>query len=813
MTGPVRALFVTGDDSAGRRLESRFEGDESVIVLSFVTSVEEALLALDAVRVDHVVVDSTVGNSVGGADDRLDGVETLVERLEAEVPTDVPIDVLPSDAPVDAPSLDAPVDAAPDGGAATGIFPDGGLEADYFHVLAETLSDAILVIDADSTVQYANPAVEDVFGYRPEELVGESLTELMYPDDAEGHREGVERYLREGERHVDWNHVEFVGRHREGHEVPLEVSYSEFVADGEIRFTGVLRDVSERKRREEKLASLTELLGSMPDAETATDICDLGVEAAVETLGFPNAAIALYDDESNELVSTVQRWAGGEVDDALLSDPETDVAWEIFVAGESRVYADLHAELDDGTEMVSAIAVPLGKYGVFLAGAPDPDAFDSTDQSLAEVMCSTVRSALERAERETALRTQRNELEEKNSELERVNRLNRVMREITGALTRSTSREDLMQAICDRLADSGPYRFAWFGEQDVSTDGIRPRAWAGVEDGYLDEVVVTADEAESLGNGPSGRAVRTKDVQVQNDLLGDPPFAPWREQALKRGYRSSASVPVTYEGTIRGVLNLYADEPGVFGGTEQEVLSELGEFIGYALNALEQRRALVSERSIELDFRVRGDEYPILAFVTETDAEFEFVTTVQRGDDLHFFFNIRGADPEETLAFAETLPGISETRLVVERGDIALYQGVLEESSFLASLVNQGVIPRTITATDGEGRFVVRIRQNSDVRSVVERFEETFDDVELVARREVDEPVMTRQEFEAELAERLTERQEEVARMAYFSGFFEWPRESTAEEIADVLDVSQPTVSRHVRGAERALFGLFFEDG
>lgn len=86
-----------------------------------------------------------------------------------------------------------------------------------------------------------------------------------------------------------------------------------------------------------------------------------------------------------------------------------------------------------------------------------------------------------------------------------------------------------------------------------------------------------------------------------------------------------------------------------------------------------------------------------------------------------------------------------------------------------------------------------------------------FDRVALRARRELDRPVQTEAEFEAFYRDRLTERQEEVARTAYYAGFFNFPRDSTGSDVAEMLGVSQPTVNRRIREAERKLFELVFE--
>jgi predicted DNA binding protein len=66
--------------------------------------------------------------------------------------------------------------------------------------------------------------------------------------------------------------------------------------------------------------------------------------------------------------------------------------------------------------------------------------------------------------------------------------------------------------------------------------------------------------------------------------------------------------------------------------------------------------------------------------------------------------------------------------------------------------------------------------------------------------------------FRETLADELTERQATALRAAYFGGYFEWPRDSTAEELADSLDVSSPTLHNHLRTAQQKLLRAFLED-
>jgi len=111
--------------------------------------------------------------------------------------------------------------------------------------IVENITEAIVIIDGTNTVRFANPAVESVFGYSPSEIVGESLTRLMPQRYREAHEAAVDRYLRSGERTMDWQSVELAGKRRDGGELPISVSFSEFEQDGEPRFIGVISELAD----------------------------------------------------------------------------------------------------------------------------------------------------------------------------------------------------------------------------------------------------------------------------------------------------------------------------------------------------------------------------------------------------------------------------------------------------------------------------------------------------------------------------------------------------------------------------------------
>ncbi|HEY8665937.1 MAG TPA: PAS domain S-box protein, partial [Tepidisphaeraceae bacterium] len=131
-------------------------------------------------------------------------------------------------------------------------------EASY-RALTETASDGIIAISGDSVIQFANGAACHMFGYSAEEMLGADLTMLMPEYLRELHKAGIARYQQTGRRHLSWRAVSVNGKHRDGHEIPLEISLGEYERNERIVFIGIVRDVTERKYFDEKLRQTAKL--------------------------------------------------------------------------------------------------------------------------------------------------------------------------------------------------------------------------------------------------------------------------------------------------------------------------------------------------------------------------------------------------------------------------------------------------------------------------------------------------------------------------------------------------------------------------
>ncbi|MEA5389547.1 PAS domain S-box protein [Haloarculaceae archaeon H-GB11] len=187
-----------------------------------------------------------------------------------------------------------------------------------------------------------------------------------------------------------------------------------------------------------------------------------------------------------------------------------------------------------------------------------------------------VRDVTHRLERERELRRQRDELE-------RLDRINAVIRDVVNALAAATSRAEIDQAVCDRLAASEPYEFVWLVEFDDDDETVL-RSWAGMEAAYFTD----GDAPEtflSVAEDTCARALRTQSVETVQ-FTGD------EATAVERGSpgadRAIAAVPLVNEGVEYGAIMIYAAHENAFDTRETAVLGELGATTSYAIAALEQ---------------------------------------------------------------------------------------------------------------------------------------------------------------------------------------------------------------------------------
>ncbi len=202
-------------------------------------------------------------------------------------------------------------------------------------------------------------------------------------------------------------------------------------------------------------------------------------------------------------------------------------------------------------------------------------------------------------------------------ELRRVNRALRILSDSNQAVIRSTEEAGLLNEICRILVEVGGYRMAWVGyaEHDEAKT-VRPAAHAGIESGYLETARITWADTER-GRGPGGMAIRTGQLCIARNIPTDPAFAPWREEAIRRGYQSIIALPLASEGQALGALGIYAGEANAFDARETEILTELASDLAYGITALRTRLAHARAEASQQLFRELANQSNDTIFVVD----------------------------------------------------------------------------------------------------------------------------------------------------------------------------------------------------
>lgn len=122
-----------------------------------------------------------------------------------------------------------------------------------YRLLWETATDAVVLFDETGRIHFVNPAVEEIFGYKPSELVGRDVFVLQPETIHWSSKGGIKRYLKSATPGRKWRARETVGLKKNGTEIPVEAAYSNIQVDSQFWFVVFFRDISERKAAEKEL--------------------------------------------------------------------------------------------------------------------------------------------------------------------------------------------------------------------------------------------------------------------------------------------------------------------------------------------------------------------------------------------------------------------------------------------------------------------------------------------------------------------------------------------------------------------------------
>lgn len=397
--------------------------------------------------------------------------------------------------------------------------------------------------------------------------------------------------------------------------------------------------------------------------------------------------------------------------------------------------------------------------------------------------------------------------------LNRLERITSLIRDIGKQLVAASTREEIEQTTCKRLANADQYELAWIGEYTVGFDQISPRSVAGNDNVSLKENSISDI---STNDDSITEAVETETAQVVDNLsLEETPrlLEPLKLNGGPTEFSAAVVVPLVYRDTVYGTLNIFTAEQDVFDSREVAVLSELGDRIANAINSVERKNLMFSDTVLELEFDVHDQTDVFVSLSAQTDSRIELKGFVPSSDrQLTSYAEVTRAPTDTFMGTATEKEHIDQVRRIGQSDTAPLYECRVSDSSIVLSVIEAGATVKTMHVDSGKGFLKVHVGPDTDVRTVVESIQQTYDDITLTAKRETHRDFQSTEDFRRSLENRLTDRQYSILKATYSAGYFEWPRKSSAKEIANSIDIAPPTLHEHLRLSQKELIETFFEE-
>jgi sigma-B regulation protein RsbU (phosphoserine phosphatase) len=468
-------------------------------------------------------------------------------------------------------------------------------------------------LDRDGVFVRINDTELEWLGYARDEVIGKCrFNDLLTPAGLKTFERSFPQLKAKGAI----QDLEFDLVRRDGTTFPVLVSATAIkdAAGNYLKSRSTVYDITERKRAENGIRQLARLQGVVADlgakalrSDQPGTVLDEAVTMIAGTLGVEYCKVLeLMPDGNSLLLRAGVGWKEGLVGHATVGSSLDSQAGFTLHSDGPVIVEDLRTEKrftgppllhEHGVASGMSVIIPTseGPYGVLGADTRQKRTFTTDEVNFLQSMANILGTLIERRRADEALL--------------RSNRAHRALSTCNQALIRATEESVLLQEICEIIAQEAGYRFCWVGHAETDeAKTVRPLAQAGFDEGYLKTANITWADTER-GCGPTGTCIRTGETQLVENFATDPRLAPWRSEALKRGYASSLAVPLVVDSKTFGALTIYSAETESFGAEEVSLLTELAADLGFGITTLhtraERQRAEEEIRTLNAELEQR----------------------------------------------------------------------------------------------------------------------------------------------------------------------------------------------------------------
>ncbi len=689
------------------------------------------------------------------------------------------------------------------------------MKLEEHETIIEALSDAVYVLNQEGQFTYVNDELVELVGYDRETIIGNTPSLIKDAEAVEQAEHQLGRLLSsEGPDAVTF---EVTIQPCDGDPIVCEdhmgvLPYEGDQFDGSV---GTLRDITARKERERELQRTNDLMTNM---EQLADAGAWEYDSETESLTVTDGARRLHGLDPDEnltleaALETIHPDDRDRVRDRADACLETGDPYEVEVRyttpDSAQRWLSIKGERVSGGDANSVVRGyirdtteqhyqrDLKRFWTIFDEVPDSAERTRTDSEL---------------EPDYAPQTG-------GTSKKRLEYFIDTYQPIIGILNRVSSRDEAEQTVCDLLTATRAYDVAWTAEYTPEMSELTPHFRSDPDETIAEDWTSPPMDPAAEQTLPRV-AAETGAVQVVTKNQPVDAYDAWREHTLEHGFSGCALVPLVYRDQTYGLIGVYTTRQSPFGNREQVLLQTVGDRLGRLIHELFTEKQLHTDTVYELTFRSTDSQSLFVRTATDLGCTIEVTDSIPASEEAFIHYvSISGAPVDEFIEAVEDNNVARQVRSIRRSddppgGEVELK---LSRQSIAGALINLGAVVIADTVTDDHAEVVCEVPVGEDISSLVARIMDSFPETTLVSKCEYDRSVdSVRQTSESLLAdvfsEELTERQRQTLEASVHAGYFESPRRSTATEIADALSLTQPTVSRHLRDAQRKLFERMFE--